>query len=97
MKSGRSNSYTKNNDLSRFSKYSMFTADLFHIYFAIRSRTSAKYQNNLGELLTNTNETFFFSKELRWADQSTCSLKSQYFLISIKTSIVQNTTTAPNL
>ena len=57
-RSGRSNSNAKNNDLSRFTKYSIFTADLFYIYLPIKARTSAKYRNNLGEPLVQTPETY---------------------------------------
>ena len=44
----------KNNDLSRFTKYSILTADLFYL-------SEALYRNNLGELLKNTEETFYFT------------------------------------
>ena len=44
----------KNNDLSRFTKYSILTADLFYL-------SEALYRNNLGELLKNIEETFYFT------------------------------------
>ena len=42
-----------------------------YIYLS-EARTSAKYRNKTGKLLTNTEETFTSRKELRRADQSTC-------------------------
>ena len=62
-KFGRSNSSAKNNDLNRFTKFSIFTADLFYnLYLPIRSSNLAKYRNNLVELLTNTEETSYFTQ-----------------------------------
>ena len=59
-RSGRSNSNTKNNDLSRFTKYSIFTADLFYIYLS-EARTSAKIVT-ISEYLSKTPETFYFTQ-----------------------------------
>ena len=57
-RSDRSNSNAKNNDLSRFTKYSIF----FTYLYLTEATTSDKYRNNLGELLTNTKEIFYFTQ-----------------------------------
>ena len=55
-----SNAKKKNNDLSRFTKYSIFTADLFYIYQNLsEARTSAKIVT-ISENLSQTPETFYF-------------------------------------
>ena len=75
-KSGRSNSNAslRNNDLIRFTKYFIFPAALFYLSEAI---TSAKYRNNLGGLLTNTQSIFmifsYFNKNFYRTKHNHCS------------------------
>ena len=69
-----------------------------YIYLS-EARTLAKYCNNPGELLKNTKMTFYFKQRTTHGARIKArvhSLKSWYFLISITTSLVQNTATAPN-
>ena len=61
-RSGRSNSNAKNNDLSQFTQYSIFKADLFYIYvYLSEARTSAKIVT-ISENLSQTPETFYFKQ-----------------------------------
>ena len=62
-RSGRSNSNAKNNDLSRFTKYSILTADLFYIYRSTYQKQELRLNgNNLGELITNTGDILLRAK-----------------------------------
>ena len=66
-RSNRSNSYAIDSDLSRFTKNSIFTVDLFYIYLPIRRNIVT-----ISENLQTPKRHFTSRKELRRADQSTC-------------------------
>ena len=62
--------------------------------FLSEARTLVKYRNNLGEILSNTEDTFYFTQRSTARGSKNSHVHSPYswyFLISIKTSLCYKT------